>query len=81
VPSCHRDYAARLIEVANLADAMNLDDEFMSLSAALDPYIDADPRDNPGMADDTRSVTFGFLQSNPETARAWATSEFPELLP
>lgn len=79
VPSCYRDYAARLVEVADLADALGLDEAFLALSTTLDPYIDADPRGNPGAADDTRTVTLGFLRSNPAAARAWARSAFPDL--
>jgi hypothetical protein len=82
VPSCRADYAARLVEVADLADAMNLDDEFVELSTWLDPLIDADPRYSSWeTADQTRPRTFGYLQSNPEAARTWAYDQYPELMP
>ncbi len=82
VPSCRADYAARLVEVATLADDLGLADEFVSLSTFLDPYIDADPRYSSWeTADATRPRTYGFLQSNPEGARTWAYGQYPELRP
>jgi hypothetical protein len=82
VPSCRRDYAARLVEVANLVDDLALADEFVALSMFLDPYIDADPRYSGwATADDTRPITLGYLQSNPEAARTWAYGQYPELVP
>lgn len=82
IPSCRHDYAAKLVEVADLADSLNLDDEFISLSTWLDPYIDADPRYSSwATADDTRPTTLNYLRTNPTTARDWATSTYPDLLP
>lgn len=82
VPSCKHDYAAKLIEVSNLVDEMALAEEFVELSTWLDPYIDADPRYNSwATADDTRPVTYGYLQSNPESCRTWVYGAYPDLVP
>jgi hypothetical protein len=82
VPSCRRDYAQRLVEVADLTDSLALADEFVSLSQFLDPLIQADPRYSSWETpEQSRPVTHGYLQSNPESARAWAFATYPELVP
>lgn len=79
---CRREYAEKVLEVADLADSLNLDDEFMTLSTWLDPLIDADVRWNGWQTvEQARSTTYPNLQSFPTQARTQVYQEYPDLRP
>lgn len=82
-PLCKYDYSVRLLEVADLADSLDLLTQFQTLSAALDPLIQTDPRYN-GAWDsvpDARASTAEHIQRNPQNCRMQVYQSFPDLMP
>ncbi|MCA9492639.1 MAG: CotH kinase family protein [Myxococcales bacterium] len=79
---CKHDYSARLIEVADLADSLDLVDDFVARSTELDPYIQSDPRYMAtGAVERERESTVDRLRDNPTQARNAAWGAFPDLRP
>lgn len=80
---CKREYAERVLELADLTESLDLHTQFVDQQAWLDPYIQSDPRYNgswdtvPG----ARSSTSAHLQQNPNHARLAVYDMFPDLEP
>lgn len=82
---CRREFSEEVLRVADVADSLNLLDDFLDLSAWLDPWIDNDPRfDRSGSWDTVegaRAKTRQRLTTNPENARAQVYATYPDLAP
>ncbi|MCA9489224.1 MAG: CotH kinase family protein [Myxococcales bacterium] len=80
---CRHDYAARLIEVADLSDSLGLADQFVDRSTFLDPAIQADPRYPIGLqwVEADRQASLGYIVTNPDLVRSSAVAMFPDLGP
>ncbi len=81
---CRYEYAQHVLTVAQLAEDLMLQDEFLALSAWLDPIIAIDPRYQSSWGGDlasTRQDTFQNLARFPADARAEVLSQYPDLAP
>jgi hypothetical protein len=82
-PGCKRDYAERLLEVADMADAWDVAGQFEDMQVWLDPYIQADPRYSGAWQTigQARQSTREHLTDNPEEARRQVYQQYPDLRP
>ena len=80
-PGCRRAYGQRALEVADLADQMDLQQEFTDVSTMLGPYIAADNRSPHGNAtvNSQRQSTYRNLASYPRQVRDQICEDMPEL--
>ncbi len=86
-PGCARDYAEKVIEIADLVDSLALQQEFLDISAFIDPAIQADPRYyistwfGGGTIGSTRTETSDNMVAQPIWSRNEAYDRFPDLAP
>jgi hypothetical protein len=81
---CTREYAQRLLELADLVETLDLRTEYNDLQTWLNPYIQSDPRyENVwgGGLPQARESTGRHLDENPSRARQQVYQRFPDLQP
>jgi hypothetical protein len=78
---CKRDYAIKLLEMADRVEDLDLHTQFEDLTAWLDPVIDADPRSphSDSTVSSARQSTNTRLQNNPGDVRQDVEQTFPGL--
>ncbi len=80
-PGCTEAYAVEVLEMADRVEDLQLYDQFVDLSAWLDPYLDKDPRSphSTTAVQNARSSTATRLQDNPGLMRDEVHQRFPGL--
>ncbi len=78
---CKRDYAIKVLEMADRVEDLDLETQFQDLTTWLDPVIDADPRSphSDTTVANARSSTNTRLHDNPDTVRVDVDNTFPGL--
>jgi len=81
--SCEREYAQKLLEVAQMVEDMNLSQEFADVSQWLDPVIAQDPRSPHSMngVANARSSTTTRIAQNPGDIRQDVCARYPGICP
>jgi len=80
---CEREYAEKLLEVAQRVEDMDLSQEFADVSAWLDPVIQQDPRSphNQFSVASARSSTATRIAQNPGDIRQDVCARYPAICP
>jgi hypothetical protein len=80
---CTREYAERVLELADMVEDLELRTEYNDLQAWLNPYIQSDPRygNTWQSIPQARESTGSHLDQNPGRARQQVYQRYPELEP
>jgi hypothetical protein len=80
---CWHDYAERMVQVAQLAQELDLVGEFDQISSALGPLVDGDPRAShgQGVINAARTSTSDNLGRFPQQAIDKACRSWSDLCP
>ena len=81
--NCEREYAEKLLEIAQMVEDLDLAQEFSDVSQWLDPVIQQDPRSphSASTVTSARTSTTTRIAQNPGDIRSEVCGRFPSLCP